>query len=157
MVANIKNIDVYDESYCIICGRKSSNGDLEQSGRYTELQDAINKRKEVETLEISEPKTGCSNFRARPHIFGLQKTACQICSSAKQEKAPKPTVSTFWELVMFHMCFRRLFRNELCTKNAGGPEMLKTNLGREFEAPKLLGIARYFDRHKNLYTQTYGE
>ena len=67
-------------------------------------------------------------------IVRTSKTAGQICSSAKQENAPKPTVSTFWELVMFHMCFRRHFRNELCTKNAGSPKMLKTNKGRECEA-----------------------
>ena len=54
--------DVYDAIYCIICGRKSSNGDLAQSGRCTELQDALNKRKEVGTLEISEPKARCSSF-----------------------------------------------------------------------------------------------
>ena len=61
-------------------------------------------------------------------------TIGQICSSAKQEKAPKPTVSTFWELMMFQVSFRRLLRNELCTKNAGSPEMLKMNKGHEFEA-----------------------
>ena len=44
---------------------------------------------------------------------------------------------------MFHMCLRRFFRNELGTKNAGGPEMLKTNRGPEFEASYLLRIGRY--------------
>ena len=60
--------------------------------------------------------------------------AGQIWSSAKEEKAPKPMVSASWEVVMFHMCFKRLFRDELCTKNAGSPEMLRTNEGRGFEA-----------------------
>ena len=35
---------------------------------------------------------------------------------------------------MFQICLRRLFRNEMCTKNAGSPEMLKANKDREFEA-----------------------
>ena len=48
--------------YCIICGRKSSNGDQAQSGRYTELQDSLNKRKEVGTLEISHSKIQFSTF-----------------------------------------------------------------------------------------------
>ena len=51
--AERKQFDAYDSIYCIICGRKSSNGDQAQSGRYTELQDASNKRKEMGTLEIS--------------------------------------------------------------------------------------------------------
>ena len=55
-------MDAFVAIYCIMCGRKSSNGDQAQSGRYTELQDASNKRKEVGTLEISEPKTRCSIF-----------------------------------------------------------------------------------------------
>ena len=67
------------------------------------------------------------------HVLDAE-TAGQIWSSAKQEKAPKLTVSAPWELVMFRMCFRRLFRDELCTKNADSPEMLKTNEGRGFEA-----------------------
>ena len=58
---------------------------------------------------------------------------------------------------MFHMCFRRRFRNELCTKIAGSPEMLRINKGREFDASSFLGIGRYFDRHPNLDTQTDGE
>ena len=68
-------------------------------------------------------------------MFRTSKKSCQICSSAKQEKVPSPTVSTLWELVMFQDSFRTLFRNELSTKNAGSSEMLKTNKGREFEVP----------------------
>ena len=68
-------------------------------------------------------------------MFRTSKKSCQICSSAKQEKVPSPTVSTLWELMMFQVSFRRLFRNELSTKNAGSSEMLKTNKGREFEVP----------------------
>ena len=60
--ANRQKFDAYDAIYCIIRGRKSSNGDQAQSGRYTELQDASNKRKEVGKLEISELKTRCSTF-----------------------------------------------------------------------------------------------
>ena len=58
---------------------------------------------------------------------------------------------------MFQVGFRRIFRNEMSTKNAGSSEMLKTNKGREFEVQELLGIGRYFDRHANLNAQTYGE
>ena len=65
----------------------------------------------------------------------MPRQACQICSSAKQEKVPNPTASTLWELVMFQVSFRKLFRNELSTKNARSSEMLKMNKGREFEAP----------------------
>ena len=49
-------------TFCIICGRKSSNGDQAQSGGYTELQAALKKRKEVGAIEISSPKTGFSTF-----------------------------------------------------------------------------------------------
>ena len=59
--------------------------------------------------------------------------------------------------MMFQVRFRRLFRNKLNTKNARSSEMLKTNKGREFEVPLLLGIGRYFDRHANLNAQSYGE
>ena len=52
-------------------------------------------------------------------MFRTSKKSCQICSSEKQEKVPTPTVSTLWELMMFQVSFRRLFRNELSTKNAG--------------------------------------
>ena len=58
---------------------------------------------------------------------------------------------------MFQVHFRRLFRIELSTKNARSSEMLKTNIGCEFEAPKLLGIGRYFERHPNLNAQMYVE
>ena len=68
-------------------------------------------------------------------MFRTAKKSCQICSSAKQENIPSPTVSTLWELVMFQVSFRRLFRNELSTKNARSSEMLKTNKGRQFEVP----------------------
>ena len=40
--------------------------------------------------------------------------------------------------------FRRLFRNDLCTKNAGSPEMLKTNKGHELEHSHKYGL-----RHHN--------
>ena len=93
-------------------------------------------KEEVDTLEIFEPKHDVAHFRAGPY-FRRQRHQIRtpkICSSAKQEKTPKPTVSASWELVMFHMRFRRPFMNELRTKNAGSPEMLKTNKGREFEA-----------------------
>ena len=68
-------------------------------------------------------------------MFRTPYKACQICSSTKQEKVPNPTVSTLWELVMFQVHFRRFFRIKLITKNARSSEMLKTNKGREFEAP----------------------
>ena len=66
-------------------------------------------------------------------MFRTSKKSCQICSSAKQEKVPSPTVSTLWELMMFQVSFTRLFRFELSTKNARSSKMLKTNKGREFE------------------------
>ena len=53
---------IFLATYCIICGRKSSNGDQAQSGRYTERQDALNKRKAVGTLEISYSKIQFSTF-----------------------------------------------------------------------------------------------
>ena len=68
-------------------------------------------------------------------MFRTSKKSCQICSSVKQEKVPSPTVSTLWELMMFQVSFRRRFRNELSTNNAGSSEMLKTNKGRDFEVP----------------------
>ena len=37
--------------------------------------------------------------------------------------------------MMFQVSFRRLFRNELSTKNAGSSEKLKTSKGPEFEVP----------------------
>ena len=37
----------------IICEKKSSNRNQEQSGRYTELQDALNKRRDPGILEVS--------------------------------------------------------------------------------------------------------
>ena len=68
-------------------------------------------------------------------MFRTSKKSCQICSSAKLENVPSPTISTLWELMMFQVSFRRLFRNELSTKNAGSSEKLKTNKGPEFEVP----------------------
>ena len=85
------------------------------------------------TLDISEPKTRYSTFQSEA-ISRTPKKAGQICSSEKQEKVPEPTVSTLQELVMFHMYSRRRFRNESRTKNAGSPEMLGKNKGREFAA-----------------------
>ena len=54
--------DIHLATYCIICGRKSSNRDQAQSGRYTELQDALNKQKQVGTLEFSCSKMLFSTF-----------------------------------------------------------------------------------------------
>ena len=54
--------NTYLATYYIIYGRKLPNGDQPQSGTYTELQDALNKRKEVGTLEISYSKIQFSTF-----------------------------------------------------------------------------------------------
>ena len=55
-----------------------------------------------------------------------------ICEA---RKGPQSHCIDLWELMMFQVSFRRLFRNELSTKNAGSSEKLKTNKGPEFEVP----------------------
>ena len=86
------------------------------------------------TLEFSHSTVQCTTFYIYA-IFRAPKKSCHISSYAKQEKVPNHTVSTLWELVMFQVSLRRLFRNELCTKNTGSPEMLKRNKVLEFGVP----------------------
>ena len=96
-------------------------------------------------LKFLRQKYDVTHFIAWPYFVRQRQQV------TKQEIAPKPTISTLWELAMLYVCFRRRFRNELC--NAERPEMLKKGL--EFEASLLFVVGGYFDRHPNLYTQTY--
>ena len=85
-------------------------------------------------LTFLTQKIQLAHFRVRPY-FKHHRKRVEFAHLQSKKRSPNPTVSTLWELVMFQVSFRTLFRNELSTKNARSSEMLKTNKGREFEAP----------------------
>ena len=78
----------------MICERKSSNRNQAQSGRYTELQVALSKRREVGTLEISYSKCNLAHFRARPY-FGPHRKRVRFAHLRSKKRSPKPQCIDF--------------------------------------------------------------
>ena len=74
-------------------------------------------------MKILSQKHDVAHFRARPY-FGHPRQQVRF-AHLRRRKGPKTHGIDFVGIVMFHMCFRILLKNELCTKNAGSPEMLK--------------------------------
>ena len=80
-------IDVYDAIYCIICGRKSSNGDQAQSNRYTELQDAQKNEKRWVHVKFLSQKHDVAHLKARPY-FGHHRKQVRFAHMRSKKRPP---------------------------------------------------------------------
>ena len=131
--SNRQQFDAYDTIYFIICGGNrlmETKHSLVDTQNYRMLQ--TNGKRWV-NLKFLSQKHDVAHFSARPY-FGHQNNRSDllICEA---KKCPQTHDIDFLGISnASHVFFRRLFRNELCTKNAESPEMLKTDKGSEFEA-----------------------
>ena len=82
-------------------------------------------------LKFLSQKHDVAHFSARPY-FGLQRQQVRF-ARLRSKKSPQTHGIDFVGISDVSYVFQTTFRNELCTKNAGSPKMLKANKGRKFK------------------------